>query len=65
MPAADVSKSLRPALLCRPHRQLGAPALDELADLAADRRERGKLLFVALPMRAAKKLGDPEGVRVE
>jgi len=43
----------------------GAPALDELADLAADRRERGKLLFVALLRRAAKKLRDPEGVRVE
>src|SRR5438309_8903255 len=54
-----------PALLARAHRRLGALALDELADLAADCRERGELLFIAFPSLAAEELDDPERFGVE
>src|SRR5712671_5513897 len=54
-----------PALLARTQRRLGALALDELADLAADCRERGELFFIAFPSLAAEELDDSQRFGVE
>src|SRR5205814_3027234 len=54
-----------PALLAGAHRRLGALAFHELADLAADRRERGELLFIVFPRLAAEELDDSQGFGVE
>src|SRR5437764_9611811 len=54
-----------PALLAGAHRRLGSLAFDELADLAADRRERGELFFIAFPSLAAEELADTQGFGVE
>src|SRR5205814_7280972 len=49
----------------RAHRRFGALALDELTDLATDRRERGELLFIAFPSLAAEELDDSQRFGVE
>jgi hypothetical protein len=50
------------ALLAFLHRLFRALALYELADLAADRRQSGELLLVALPRLAAEELDNPEAL---
>jgi hypothetical protein len=65
MPAADVSEELTPALFAGAQRRFGVMALDELPDLAADRRQRRELLFVAFPSCAAEELDNPEGFGIE